>query len=67
MIINLLLPQTDQMNNTYIDAINEMDAFLQKVFIPGKFIWEADLANGLDKDNYWYLWGFPRIEQTLLR
>lgn len=67
MIIDLLLPQTDQINNTYIDAINEMDAFLHKVFILGKFIWEGDLAIGLDKENYWYLWGVPRIEDTLLR
>lgn len=67
LIIDLLLTETDHLNISYLEVINKMDDFLQEVFVPGRFIWEEDLADGLDKDGFWYLWGVPRIEETLPR
>lgn len=35
----------------------ELDAFLRRVLIPGRFIWEAALEVGFPRDEYWFLYG----------
>lgn len=65
VIITLLSSEVEPLEEIYQDAIDEMDAFLKKIFIPGSFQWEQDLESGMDKETFWYLWGVPKIEETL--
>lgn len=67
VIIDLLIPETDRQKPATLDALRDMDAFLHKVFVPGPFLWERDLSHGFDEKEYWYLWGFPKLEEKLLR
>ena len=66
VIISLLSAEIEPIEETYQDAIDEMDRFLKRIFIPGAFLWDQDLECGMDKESFWYLWGVPKIEETLL-
>ena len=44
-----------------IELIAALDNSLKGQFIPGDFIWEAELGSGFPADKYWYLWGKPSI------
>ena len=44
-----------------IELLNSLDKNLKEKFIPGIFIWEAELENGFPADKFWYLWGKPGV------
>jgi hypothetical protein len=50
------VPETD---------LSSLDDELRSHFIPGDFIWDADLAPGFPQEKYWHLWGNPK--DTLLQ
>ncbi len=37
--------------------LEQLDEHLRAVFIPGPFIWEADLQPAFPKETWWYLYG----------
>ena len=45
------LPQSD------LDLLNGLDRVLQAALIPGRFIWDEELASGFPRETYWYLYG----------
>jgi len=38
-------------------GLSQLDSLLRANFIPGDFIWGADLQSGFPEDEYWYLYG----------
>jgi hypothetical protein len=61
VIMDLLNPKIEPLDDKYIEKLNELDTFLAKILAQDEFIWEPDLSNGFNPDNYWYLWGRPSI------
>jgi hypothetical protein len=44
-----------------IELLASMDKSLKEMFIPGIFIWEAELERGFSAEKFWYLWGKPGV------
>lgn len=39
------------------ELIDSLDVILKRFFIPGDFIWDAELQNGFPIDKFWFLYG----------
>ena len=39
------------------DALSSLDTVLKSYWLPGEFIWEADLMTGFPQQEYWFLYG----------
>jgi hypothetical protein len=57
VMLHLLLSEAADIPSAEIDLLNGLDRLLQAVFIPGDFVWEAELASGFPRETYGYLYG----------
>ena len=55
----LLRDEVPEIDPAYLENLANMDRLLNVLLKPGDFIWDAVLAPGFPKDEYWYLWGLP--------
>ena len=39
------------------EGLSQLDGVLRASFVPGEFIWEADLQRGFPREVYWFLYG----------
>lgn len=44
-------------------ALDELDRFLRRHFLPGAFVWEKELTAAFPVDPYWYLYGGLRTSE----
>ncbi|MBU4225948.1 MAG: hypothetical protein KKC71_09030 [Chloroflexi bacterium] len=40
-----------------LDTLSSLDAIVKALWLPGEFIWEADLITGFPQQDYWFLYG----------
>jgi len=60
VMLGFLQPFSRDLPLAEIELLQGLDQLLQAVFIPGKFVWEADLMNSFPESRYWYLYGSMR-------
>lgn len=48
---------------SYVQAMQPLDAQLRSIFSPGRFQWHSDLKKIYPKEMYWYLYGEPRSDR----
>jgi len=60
VMMQLLLTEIEPPEEVDQKALVQLDKVLQRIFQPGDFIWDEDLAHFFVRDVYWYLWGMPR-------
>jgi hypothetical protein len=56
VIIHLLLQELEGLP-AEAEALTELDRILRLSFIPGRFIWDPELAPSFERDPVWYLYG----------
>lgn len=57
VMLDLLRPQAGDLPAAQIELLYGLDKLLRAVFLPSRFIWEAELAAGFPEASYWYLYG----------
>jgi hypothetical protein len=57
VMLKLLSPETESLQQAYRDMLAGLDLRLKSSWVPGEFIWDAQLAPGFPPDEYWYLYG----------
>ena len=67
VIIDLLIPELDEQESSKLEELSELDEFLAKILTPKDFLWGEELSKGFDEKQFWYLWGIPKLVETLLR
>jgi hypothetical protein len=55
--LELLANQLDEIPAAEHELLAGLDKVLGTVFVPGGFVWEADLASGFPNPPFWYLFG----------
>ncbi|MDI6769112.1 MAG: hypothetical protein QMD04_05490 [Anaerolineales bacterium] len=40
-----------------LDSLSSLDAILKAEWLPGEFVWDADLTTAFPQPEYWYLYG----------
>jgi hypothetical protein len=63
VIITLLSPDALDLTAADQDKIAGLDKQLKSNFVPGPFIWEADLEGAFQPGEYWFLYG--RLSQKM--
>jgi hypothetical protein len=58
--LQLLLPETRNLDHAYLDLLSSLDHYQGSVFIPGGFTWEEDLLPAFPPATYPYLYGSLR-------
>lgn len=53
----LLADQTSDIPEPERELLAGLDRILEAIFVPGKFIWDQDLAYGFPNPPFWYLYG----------
>lgn len=61
LMLDLLGEPKDPKQESQIELLATLDGYLRSVFIPGKFVWEQELAQGFSAETYWYLYGRLRL------
>jgi hypothetical protein len=64
-MLDLLLPEVDEVSNETIVLISKLDALLKTFLVRGNFIWEEELRGGFPEDEFWYLYGILPERLTL--
>ena len=64
VLLELLDPFSEEHSQAEIDLLSSMDAIVKASFLPGEFIWEAELAEAFPSPRYWYLYG--RLKDKLV-
>ncbi len=62
VILQLLSSETREVPDEEAELLSGLDELLRAVFLPGEFVWEADLEASFPKSAYWYLYGMPKEE-----
>jgi hypothetical protein len=57
VMLDLLLPYSQQVPEVEIELIKRLDVSLRAVIVPGDFIWESKLSQAFPTNKYWYLYG----------
>ena len=57
VLLALLKPELEGDNARELSLLAAIDSQLERVFIPGSFIWEAELEPSFPKGAYWFLYG----------
>jgi hypothetical protein len=57
VMLQLLVKETDQISEAELGLLATMDKILRNIIQPGKFLWEADQAEGFPAEEYWFLYG----------
>lgn len=60
--LHLLGPHTLDMPPAMLDNLSGLDGLLQAVFIPGPFVWEANLEPAFPSAQFWFLYGRLRSD-----
>jgi len=60
VMLELLEPYSSNLPPAEVELLQGLDELLRAVFLPGDFIWEADLAAGFSESTFWYLYGHLR-------
>ena len=55
--LELLVNQLEEIPAAEQDLLAGLDKILGAVFVPGGFVWDADLINGFPNPPFWYLYG----------
>ena len=55
--LELLDPFSEGHSQAEIDLLSSMDAIVKASFLPGDFVWEAELEGAFPPPHYWYLYG----------
>jgi hypothetical protein len=50
-------PKVDGVPEAEIELLSGLDKVLSAVFLPGAFVWPAELAPVFPAQSYWYLYG----------
>jgi hypothetical protein len=58
-IIQLLVEEADRTSE--MDLLPGLDSKLKGSFLPGKFVWEEQVAAGFDREEFWFLFGTIKI------
>jgi hypothetical protein len=53
----LLIPPHD------LETLNGLDEILKAFWLPGEFVWEADLSAAFPEPDYWFLYGALKISR----
>jgi hypothetical protein len=56
-MLQLLIKETDQISEAELGLLATMDKILRNIIQPGKFLWEAEQAEGFPVEEYWFLYG----------
>lgn len=56
VMIHLLLKELDSLPPE-AEALTELDRVLRFSFVPGRFIWDPELAPFFERDPFWFLYG----------
>ncbi len=62
VILDLLEPQAGSIPPAESEMLSGLDRLLRGIFIPGKFIWDAEIKGGFPAEKYWYLYGRLKTE-----
>jgi hypothetical protein len=57
VLLQILSTEVNDLQVTDQDMLSDLDRFLNSVFEPGEFIWDAKLASSFPQTPYWYLYG----------
>jgi hypothetical protein len=57
VLLELLTPEANLLGDAELQARVGLDLWLQAVFNPGPFIWDATLISSFPQVAYWYLYG----------
>jgi len=57
VMLQLLDPFARDVHRAEQELLGSLDRLLSAVFIPGTFIWEADVTEAFEPGAYWYLYG----------
>jgi len=57
VILNLLMPIADEVNDAEIELLGILDRTLRANFLSGDFIWDKAVASQFPIDPYWFLYG----------
>lgn len=61
VILVLLANETNQIQPVETELLRGLDGLLHAIFLPGEFVWEADLQRGFPVEDYWFLYGSVQI------
>lgn len=56
-----LAPQSAELQ-VAADSAQALDRRLRRLFVPGELIWDARLQHTYAPEEYWYLYGHPRLD-----
>jgi len=62
VMLELLIPFATNLPTAELDMLSGLDQLLHAVFVPGDFIWDAELVNSFPPQPYWYLYGNLRVD-----
>lgn len=62
VLLELLTPQAGKIPAAEVELLSGLDKLLYARFIPGNFVWEAELSQSFLQQPYWYLYGTLRAE-----
>ncbi len=57
VIVELLRSQIGDIQDQELDYLDKLDRRLRAQFVPGDFIWDAELRGGFPETEFWFLWG----------
>jgi hypothetical protein len=57
VMLHLLGHEAGDIPPSQIELLSALDKLLHAVFVPGKFIWNPEMAQGFPAEIYWYLYG----------
>lgn len=60
VMLELLMQEAQGAEGAQAGDLALLDQRLRDAFIPGDFIWEAEMARGFPPRPFWYLYGLPR-------
>lgn len=60
--LQLLSSETGEVPGEEVELLSGLDELLRAVFLPGQFVWDAELEASFPENIYWYLYGMPKEE-----
>lgn len=60
--LQLLSSEAENVPEEELELLSGLDGLLRAVFVPGQFVWDAELKASFPENPYWYLYGMPKEE-----
>jgi hypothetical protein len=57
VMLHLLAPFARDILRADLELLGSLDKLLEAVFMPGSFVWEAEVTGAFDQADFWYLYG----------